>query len=285
MEHLKWTIGKVKITRFEETLSTIPMQYALKVTDAELEPYKRWLWPKYVNSEGLVSSTHSLLVESAGKRIIIDTGFGRRAFEAKFKLTPPQSVPEALEAAGYPINTIDTVLCTHIHGDHIGGHTSLHNGKIVPTYPKASYLFTREDMEYMSDPAHDPSKLMDPFVRPVVAAGLSKLVPMDYKVTPEVRLVPVPGHTPGCVCILISSGGQEALIVNDVLSSPVQVFIHDVPSLWDCDPAMALKSRKLLLEECVKTGRLAITIHFLPPTSGYVRRREDGGYRWEESSG
>ncbi len=284
MQQLKWTVGDVRVTCIEETVIPYPWKALFPhFPETDLTPYLGWLRPTYFDNGSILMSIHSLLIESGKRRILVDTCFGRRAAELPFKLPWCHPVPEELEAAGFPINSIDTVLCTHINSDHVGGTAILRDGRLVPAFPKATYLFTRPEMEYMeADPAHDTGKLMDSYIRPIVAAGVTQLVDMDCQLTPEVRLMPSPGHTPGHVGVRIISGGHEAVYTSDLMHTPMQVLMPDIAAHPDSNADQAIASRRRILGECADSGCLVITSHFPRPTSGHVRRQE-GGYRWEAS--
>ena len=96
-------------------------------------------------------------------------------------------------------NSIDTVLCTHLHVDHVGWNTMLRDGKWVPTFPRARYLMGRAEYEHWRDnPARpDMQPILADSVTPILDAGLAQLVETDHRICDELSLVPTVGHTPG----------------------------------------------------------------------------------------
>ena len=141
---------------------------------------------------------HALIVETPDARIIVDTCIGNdkaRAVPAWNQLQT--QFLQDIASAGYPKESIDTVLCTHLHVDHVGWNTMWDAGKWVPTFPNAEYLFARREWEYWSANEQDEfGPVVQDSVRPIVDADLATLVDMDHKLTSEVCLEPTPGPTP-----------------------------------------------------------------------------------------
>jgi glyoxylase-like metal-dependent hydrolase (beta-lactamase superfamily II) len=163
------------------------------------------------------------------------------------------------------------VLCTHLHVDHVGWNTRLENGRWVPTFPKARYLIGRREWAHWKDEAEGPDRTVrNDSVRPVIYAGLADFVEADHRVTPEVRLAPTPGHTPGHVSVVIESKGSKAVITGDLMHHPVQCGEPGWASRFDVDPDQARATRRAFLEQCAKEGVLVLGTHFATPTGGRV---------------
>ena len=278
----QWQIGDVKITRVVEIESLGGSRFILPdaTRDACL-PYG-WMQPHFMDEQGnLLMSVHALVVDTGEHRILVDTCIGND----KERNVPNWSHLQThflhdLEAAGYAPDTIDTVLCTHLHVDHVGWNTMLVDGQWVPTFPNARYLFARTEWEHWD--ANDDETVYGPVladsVRPVVEAGLVDLVYMDHRVCPEVCLEPTPGHTPGHVSVHIRSGDAEALITGDCIHHPVQMTRPDWCSSADVDQAQGLQTRETLLQRYVDQDILRIGTHFATPTDGHSKHIEVGGY-------
>ncbi|MDC3123837.1 MBL fold metallo-hydrolase [Gammaproteobacteria bacterium] len=278
----QWQIGDVKITRVVEIESLGGSRFILPdaTRDACL-PYG-WMQPHFMDEQGnLLMSVHALVVDTGEHRILVDTCIGND----KERNVPNWSHLQThflqdLEAAGYAPDTIDTVLCTHLHVDHVGWNTMLVDGQWVPTFPNARYLFARTEWEHWD--ANDDETVYGPVladsVRPVVEAGLVDLVDMDHRVCPEVCLEPTPGHTPGHVSVRIRSGDAEALITGDCIHHPVQMTRPDWCSSADVDQAQGLQTRETLLRRYVDQDILIIGTHFATPTAGHIKHLEVGGY-------
>ncbi|MDP2639283.1 MAG: MBL fold metallo-hydrolase, partial [Betaproteobacteria bacterium] len=162
--------------------------------------------------------------------------------------------------------------CTHLHVDHVGWNTRLIEGKWVPTFANARYLFGRREWEHWtSDEAkHRDGDVMGDSVRPIIDAGLAELVDMHHALTPEVRLEPTPGHTPGHVSVRISSRGEEAVITGDLMHHPLQCAEPDLANNFDVDAAAARRTRRKFLARHANRPVLVLGTHFAPPTGGWV---------------
>ncbi|HEY1849961.1 MAG TPA: MBL fold metallo-hydrolase [Candidatus Binataceae bacterium] len=195
----QWTIGDVKITRIVESEGPWDGTFILPdATRENMQKERDWLYPTFSDEKGkLVMSIHSLVIESQGKRIIVDTCIGNdkvRSNPAWNKLQLP--FLQDLQKNGYPRESIDHVICTHLHIDHVGWNTMLKNNKWVATFPNAKYLlggtewdfFSRSEDPFFKDPVDDS-------VRPVIAEGMTSLVDDKHRVTDEVWLESTPGHT------------------------------------------------------------------------------------------
>jgi glyoxylase-like metal-dependent hydrolase (beta-lactamase superfamily II) len=278
----RWQIGKVTVTRIVEMEVAGGSRFILP--DATRDACKPidWMAPHFMDAEGnLIMSIHALVVDTGERRIVVDTCIGndkQRSIPAWTNLQT--SFLSDLEAAGYPRESIDTVLCTHLHVDHVGWNTMLVDGDWVPTFPNARYLLARPEFEYWDAAEADDLNdgVMQDSVRPVVEAGLVDLIDWEHQVSEEISLVPTPGHTPGHVSISIRSEGQRALITGDCFHHPCQMTRVDWCSSADYDQAAGQQTRERLLEEFVNSEVLIIGTHFATPTAGHIKAREEGGY-------
>ena len=279
---MKWHIGDVVVTKIVEMETPIPLVGLLPdATPEALAAHTGWLQPHFLDAEGTTRlSIHALVVESEGIRILVDTCVGNREIPGMAGFRGPTDFPERLAAAGFAVDTIDIVGCTHLHFDHVGWNTRLDGDRWVPTFPNARYLFGRAEYEHwMAEPGGYALNLADT-VAPVVDAGLADLVDADHRITTEVRLVPTPGHSPGHVSVLIESGGARALITGDATHHPVQWAEADWGMAGDWDGPMGAASRRALIAEHGGTGTLVIGTHYATPTAGRIVADGDG-WRFE----
>ena len=274
MGDLAWNVGRVRITRVVE--NEVPLALAELIPEATpdaLLAHRAWLQPHFLDaSGGTVLSIHGLVVESAGRRILVDTCAGKHAIrEYEAVIASGRPFLAELERAGFPPATIDTVVCTHMHFDHVGWNTHESSGKLVPSFPRARYLFTRDEWAHWSAEGQGGyAPTIDDAVRPIVDAGLADLVAGDHAITPEVRLVPSPGHTPGHVCVAIESDGARALITGDATHHPVQWAEIDWKMNADSDSAQAAASRRRLRADAADRSVLVIGTHYAEPCAGHV---------------
>ncbi|HEV2530092.1 MBL fold metallo-hydrolase [Phenylobacterium sp.] len=275
---LKWRVGEVTVIRILELEATGGTRFILPQATPEVIRQMGWLSPHFADENGkLRMSIHALLVETPTCRIIVDTCIGND----KQRDIPTWSNLQTgflddLEAAGFAPETIDTVLCTHLHVDHVGWNTRLVEGRWVPTFPKARYLIGRTEFDYWQQEEADTEHLeRSPFhdsVKPVFDAGLVDLVETDHQVCPEVRLEPTLGHTPGHVSVRIRSNGEEALITGDFAHHPCQLAHPEWAATVDFDAEASTATRRRVFGALAGSQVLVIGTHFASPTAGHVVR-------------
>ena len=159
---MQWNVGKVKITKIVELETVGSTRFILPLATNEEIQKLPWLIPHFATEEGrLKMSIHSLVVETPSRRIIVDTGLGNDKQGRKVPTWNNRKDPflEKLTAAGFPPDSIDTVLCTHLHVDHVGWNTKLVDGKWVPTFANARYVFGRTEYEHWRDHSDAPDKV------------------------------------------------------------------------------------------------------------------------------
>jgi glyoxylase-like metal-dependent hydrolase (beta-lactamase superfamily II) len=276
----RWRIGDVTVTKVVELEATGGTRFILPAATREVVRPIRWLQPDFADADGrLRMSVHALVVETRDRRIVVDTCIGNH----KERSIPGWSGLDGpflrdLAAAGCPPDAVDTVVCTHLHVDHVGWNTTLVDGRWVPTFPRARYLVGRTEFAHWQayrDPDDHRAAFADS-VRPVWDAGLVDLVEPDHRLCEEIRLVPTPGHTPGHASVQIASRGEEALVSGDFLHHPIQMARLDWSSAADDDPARAMVTRREMLGRLADSGALLIGTHFAGPTAGRVVRDGDG---------
>jgi glyoxylase-like metal-dependent hydrolase (beta-lactamase superfamily II) len=267
---MQWKIGDVRITKVVEHELPIPLNGLLvDVADAVIAR-NQWLAPDFLTPEGLGKlSIHALVIDTGEQRILVDTCVGNLR-EGLVMPAMPSDLPAALAEAGYAVGDIDTVVCTHLHFDHVGWNTRLIDGQWVPTFPNARYLIGRTEWEHwqVTDGAY--SNNLSDTVQPVVDAGAVDFVETDHQVCPQVRLTPTPGHTPGHVSVVISSGGQSAFITGDMAHHPIQFSEPDIAAPADSDSPLAARTRRGFLADRVADGALVIGTHFGGPSAGRI---------------
>jgi len=279
----RWKIGEVSITRVIE--SEAPWDGTLllpEATAANVRKERDWLHPTFTDDAGLLRmSIHAFVIESRGKRIVVDTCIGNDK-ERPIPEWNRQQWPflANLEQAGYPRDSVDLVLCTHLHVDHVGWNTMLRGGRWVPTFPNATYLIGGTEWDFFST-AEEPflKGPVDDSVRPVVAAGMSQLVDEAHRLTDEVWLESTPGHTPGHFSVRISSRGEEAVITGDLMHHPILCRYPEWDNKFDYDGPRAKKTRRAFCERYADSGVLVLGTHFATPSAGRIRKQDDA-YRF-----
>ena len=272
-----WHIGAVTITKIVELEMTGGTRFILPQATREECLRMPWLQPHFMDADGrLKMSVHALVITTPSRRMIVDTCLGN---DKQGRSVPhwnnlQGSFLRDLADAGFPRESIDTVLCTHLHVDHVGWNTMRIDGRWVPTFPNARYLLAATEFDYWRD-QRDFAEQVTVFadsVQPVVEGGLVDLVATDHRVCNEVSLTPTLGHTPGHVSIRIASQGEEALITGDFLHHPCQMACPDWAAPVDYDRQQSTQTRRTVLATLAGTPTLLIGTHFAGATAGRVER-------------
>jgi glyoxylase-like metal-dependent hydrolase (beta-lactamase superfamily II) len=280
---MRWTIGDVRVTKVVELEATGGFGFVLPQATRQAILGMPWLQPHFAAENGQVrTSIHALVIETPARRIVVDTCLGNdkqgRAVPHWNDLHGPFLAD--LAAAGFPADSIDTVVSTHLHVDHVGWNTMRVEDRWLPTFPRARYLMVREEFDHWRTQqkwAEQVTVFADS-VKPVFEAGRLDLVANDHRVADEVTLVPTLGHTPGHASVRISSRGEEALVTGDFLHHPCQMAHPEWAASVDTDSSRSTRTRHEVFSSLAGTPTLVIGTHFSGPSAGRVVR--DGeGYR------
>jgi glyoxylase-like metal-dependent hydrolase (beta-lactamase superfamily II) len=280
---MKWVVGDVTVTKVVELEMTGGTRFLLpQATREEILPIA-WLRPHFADEEGrLRMSIHSFIVETPDRRIVVDTCLGNDKKERRIPHWNDRDGPflADLAAAGFPPEAIDTVLCTHLHVDHVGWNTRLVDGEWVPTFPRAQYLMGRAEYEHWRNVKDRPDMehIMADSVTPIVEAGLATMVETNARICEEISLIPTLGHTPGHVSVMIQSKEEQALITGDFMHHPCQIARPEWSTLADSDPDQGIATRRRMFQRLAGTPVLIIGTHFAGVTAGRLVA-DGGGYR------
>jgi glyoxylase-like metal-dependent hydrolase (beta-lactamase superfamily II) len=287
---VRFDFGAARITRIEESCGPgFPAPTLLPGWTEEIATRHRdWLVPTHLHaaSNRLILSVHAWLLEFGGRRILIDTcggddkerpalpGFHRRR----------TGFLDRLLAAGVRPDDIDTVVITHMHVDHIGWNTRLIDGRWVPTFPRARYLFPRADFEDLAaQRTAADATLWSDSVAPVVDAGLADLTQDTTQLLPGLVIEPAPGHSPGHgVISLALPDGRTAAFCGDVAHHPIQFHEPQLSSAFCSDADAARRTRTGWLVRWADAGTWVFPGHFAGTFTGRVSHRDGRfGFRFE----
>lgn len=268
------TIGKIEISRVEEMIWTISPRFLFADTSYDdLEPYREWLVPHFCTEDlKLRLSIHTFVVRTPHHTILVDTCIGNdRKRDLPVWSNMQTDYLKRLSAAGIHPEAVDYVFCTHMHVDHVGWNTHLQDGKWVPTFPHARYLFHRQEWEHWKNTREaNQAEVMHDSVFPIVEAGLADMVEADHVIAEGIYLQPTPGHTPGHCSVHLEAAGAHAIITGDLIHHPWQVAEPYRTSRACTNPELAVKTRTAFVHQVADTSTLILGTHFAPPTSMHI---------------
>lgn len=284
-------VGDVTITKVEEQeLNNVPASFLYPTTPLSELIGEDGNLRKYLDDggDGFRLSVHTWVVRTPDYLILIDTGSGNDKERPKNPIFHRQSIPflERLRAVGIDPEHVDFVFNTHLHVDHSGWNTRLVEGKWVPTFPNARYVFPRLESEYYSSAdSHNainvPSLgVFEDSVAPIIEAGLVDFIEPDGgRYLDTFEFIPTPGHSIGHMSIALRSCGETAIFGGDIMHSPLQVYRPDLNTVFCEFQLEASASRLSMLNLLADEDALYLATHFPGSSAGIVGRATDG-FTW-----
>ena len=281
---LKFTVGDLTIHRIIEQEPTFlpALEMLPGLTPELLAENRSWMRDAGAldDNDVLILCFQSYVVKTPHHTILIDSCIGNdkpRPQRPKWNMKTDDTYARALAAAGISVGDIDYVMCTHLHVDHVGWNTRLDNGRWVPTFPKARYVFDKTEFDYWTEMnAKTPVPPFADSVLPVVEAGRAVFVESDHEIETGVFLEPAPGHTPGNCLLHAKNGGKHAVFIGDVMHTAAQLARPTLSSRFCTDPALSAKTRVALCERHAETDAVILACHFPTPVAGRIRRHRSG---------
>jgi glyoxylase-like metal-dependent hydrolase (beta-lactamase superfamily II) len=240
------------------------------------------LWAKKVacdEKNRVVTGENSLLIRGGRQTVLVETGIGNKFDERIRKVYEPEArLLDNLSAAGVAPDSIDIVINTHLHFDHCGWNTVRRDGRIVATFPRATYYapegewrhgqkqYLRDRVSYISDNYN-----------PLIESGQMKLVKEDREIIPGVSVRTIPGHTRYMQAVMIESQGQKACYVSDLIPTAAHLDLLWVMA-YDLFPMETIENKKRFYDEAVPGRWLVIFTHDPAIPWGYVKEMGAGKY-------
>lgn len=278
-------VGGIRIDRIVEQEEPFfdPLFFFPKLTKGLLDENRPWLEPRFHDpvSGKMILCIQSYLVRTGKHTILVDSCVGNhkprptRPFWDQMK---SDRYEKSLAAAGVTVGDIDYVMCTHLHTDHVGWNTKLENGRWVPTFPKAKYVFAERELAHWTERhAKEPQSFpwITDSVLPIVEAKREEIVKSDFAFNDLVSLVPTPGHSFDHYSVKVGKKGQDAIITGDMVHSPLQMKYPEMGMMADWDSEQAGRSRRSLFGQVCDTSTLVCTAHFPSPSAGRIVRDGD----------
>jgi glyoxylase-like metal-dependent hydrolase (beta-lactamase superfamily II) len=240
----------------------------------------------YDPASGMMCITYqTFVVRTPRHLVLVDTCTGEdKGYPAPMDFDK-QPWLDNFKKAGLSFDDITHVFCTHLHIDHCGWNTRLVNGRWVPTFPKAKYIFHKDEYAYWEaatkEGKNPPGNVWTYNCRPIVEAGQALLVDSAYELDDTFTLTPTPGHSPRHVCVNITSKGQRAVVTGDMMHHPLQCREPEWSTIFCADRAEAAQSRRSFLSRVCDTPTVLLPIHFPSPTAGLVKPFGKNGFDYK----
>ena len=282
----RFKIGDFQATVISDGYGPIPVGpiFAMNASEAELAPVlKANFMPPVIQV-----TNNPLVVDTGRERLLVDTGFGE-------KIGPPfgsfPGLEENLGRAGIAVESIDLVVISHCHLDHIGGLVTKSGGR---AFPKAQFVFVDTEWNYWTGNRYESdvnsSPMPDPFKQATIGAARENLPPVADRsrfvkqggeIISGVHYIAAPGHSLSHAAILFTSDKEQFMHMGDIAHNPVTSLQHpDWTPVFDYDPVQAIKSRKAILDRVATDGVMVMGYHFPFPAIGHVVRNGTA-YHWE----
>ena len=273
-------IGDIRVRALVD-LDGYPLDLGFVFPDAKLEdvaPHRSWLEPTYLQGNEIRLVIRTVVMEVDGRNILIDACVGEhkeRPTRPLFNKRTDTDFLAKLAKLGFRPEDIDVVFCTHLHVDHVGWNTKLENGRWVPTFPKARYLFGRKELDHwMGQPNRAElggGSFVDSVI-PIVEAKRCDLVDDGHDIGKGLSLCLLPGHTPGQLGLDVVRGKDRAFFVGDAMHSPLQVALPDLSTGFDTDRKQAAVTRRAFLDAAAADNRWLVPCHFRGPIAHKIKR-------------
>jgi glyoxylase-like metal-dependent hydrolase (beta-lactamase superfamily II) len=272
--NLGFALGDITVQRVIESEGPgfDPFAFLPTLTPALLDENRHWMQPKALDpvSGNLVICIQSYIVRTPQHTVLVDSCVGndkQRPGRPHWNMKTDDQYMRGLAGAGVSVEEIDYVMCTHLHVDHVGWNTRLENGRWVPTFPNARYVFADREYAYWTErQAIQPAEHYADSVLPIIEAKRADLVRSDHVLNDYVKLLPTPGHTPDHYAVALGRGSTSAVLTGDLVHSPIQVRYPEMSMFADVDAALAAKTRRSFLETYCDTETLCCTVHFPSPS-------------------
>ena len=291
------------MAKYQRRLGDIRIHRIVELTEAELAPriifpetgpedwdrHQAWMPPRAMDpsSGNLIVVFQAFLLQTSHHNILVDACVGDnkpREDNPNWHLQQRGTFLPLLAQAGVTPEAVNYVMCTHMHSDHVGWNTELRDGRWVPTFPNAEYIFSRKELAAW-EALHKatPQPHMTDSVFPILEAGQARLVDNDFAIDDEVWFESTPGHTPDHVSVRMASRGARGTVTGDLIHSPVQCLEPSWLMFADFEPERAKTTRHAFLDAHCDTDILVCATHFPEPSFGHIVRRDDAfWFEYEE---
>jgi len=284
---MKFQVGDLTVHRIVEL--DAPFLPALEMlpdlTPERLHENRAWLQPHSLDeNDSFILCYQSYVIQTPHHTILVDSCLGndKPRPRPEWDMKSDDRYLRALSHAGFSVDDIDFVMCTHLHGDHVGWNTRLVGGEWVPTFPNARYVFGEKE-QATAAAAHQVihNATYADSVLPVILAGRADIVNADHQIGDHLRILPTPGHTEGHLSFCFGKKADDVVLTGDLIHVPLQTRYPELSFARDKDPGQAAVTRRAFLERYCDTSTLCCTAHFPSLSVGRITRWGDG-YRLQD---
>ena len=271
-------VGDIRITSLSD--GRVVFDPRITFPETPLEHWEQYydIFPEYFSKPYFLLNLGVFVMRSSGKTLVADTGFGPHG--QMLGADTPADLMNDFERKRIGTDEVDTVFLTHLHGDHVGWNTRPEDLS-KPTFENARYTVHRADWEHftseevLSDFRGDAVKRS---AIPLDEAGVLDLMEGETELAPGITAIHTPGHTPGHMSLLISSGRERALLIGDVLGSPMHASDTELMYWPDTDKAQGIATRHHLLDMAEREKMIVLGSHLSPPGWGTMVRWQGRRY-------
>jgi glyoxylase-like metal-dependent hydrolase (beta-lactamase superfamily II) len=238
------------------------------------------MWEKKVKADAenyVPVGLNSVVVRTGQHTVLIETGIGNKLPERLIKIFgQPAQLLDNLNAAGISPEDIDIVINSHLHFDHCGWNTTLKDGKIVPTFPKAKYYAPEGEWQHgRLQLERDAISYMSENYDPLIKTGRMELLKGDQEIVPGISVRVFPGHTLHMQAVIIQSGSQTACYISDLIPTSAHIDLTWVMA-FDLLPLRTIESRKRYYTQSIPERWLTMFTHDPNVPWAYVEKDERG---------
>jgi glyoxylase-like metal-dependent hydrolase (beta-lactamase superfamily II) len=272
VETQSWKVGAATITSVVEDQNELPPGLLFPEAGEAMVQRHAWLVPDWADAAGGISlRTQAFVVEIDGLTVLVDPCVGN----GKVRWLPVWNdldLPflERFAGAGFSPASVELVVHTHLHADHVGWDTRRDGERWVPTFTGARHLYTQAELDFVRTAVLPGEDVYGDSIAPIIEAGLADVIEPDTDLGHGMRLEASPGHTPGHASLWIESNGERALITGDFMHHPLQFAEPQVAEIADADVEVARATRARMIREMARTGALVLGTHFPNRPAGRV---------------
>lgn len=270
------TVGNAEITAILDVDTSIPFTAIFDESGDPPPGGPEGLAARYPNEftpDAWLFRDHCFLVRIGSRLTLIDAGIGPAESAFGRWLDVAGVLPDELAALGVAPGDIDNVILTHVHSDHTGWSTERSSGTWVPRFPNARYHVHGADIEWMRGFTEDEEiREFAEVIAPLESAGRLDASVEDREVSPGLRVVHTPGHTPGHRCVLLDAGDERVLFAGDLLHFTFELHDPGFLAPGETDPKAASRARATWLDRTEAEGLTLATAHLPASPIGYIVR-------------